>query len=151
MINKKSNYINIKCVENRSADGKPCKESLLAYKGKCQPLGTKTACQGEALGKRLDDGMFDTVECRCSMDLGYVDVNGSCYHEYFRGPCSEGWQIVRTEDGGWKCIEDKCPKGWVQWSGKNCFELETPGGYCEDMYDLKMLRKSPRVFEGENV
>lgn len=136
VVMEKSECGATKCVENKSADEKPCPEGLLAYNGQCEISGSKRVCQNKGLGKRLTGDLYGTVACRCAVDLGYVDVNGSCYHEYFRGPCQEGEQILRDGFQGWKCVKHSCDQGWVQWAEDGCFQLEDPVGTCEGMYDL---------------
>ena len=111
VVMEKSECMATKCVENMSSDGEQCSEGLLAYKGKCEISGSKSACQDTGLGKRLLADLYGTVACRCAVDLGYVDVNGRCYHEYFRGPCQEGEQILRDGFQGWKCVGHRCDQG----------------------------------------
>ena len=104
VVEKTSECMATKCLQYKSKDGKPCSKGLFAYKGKCEISGSKFLCLGSGLGKRLLADLYGTVACRCAVDLGYVDVNGRCYHEYFRGPCQEGEQIIRDGVQGWKCV-----------------------------------------------
>ena len=75
-------------------------------------MGRKTACEGEGKGKRLNADLYGAVSCKCSVDLGYVEVNGTCYHEHFRGPCENGQRLQgQTHTGEWECVQDDCSQG----------------------------------------
>ena len=100
-----------KCLANKDREGNPCPEGSLAYKGSCKLRDSKTACKDAGLGKRLQADLYGEVSCRCAADLGYVDVDGECYHEYQRGPCNYGKQLVRDGTLGGKCRTDTCGQG----------------------------------------
>eukprot|EP00090_Calanus_glacialis_P037852 TRINITY_DN6567_c0_g1_i2.p1 TRINITY_DN6567_c0_g1~~TRINITY_DN6567_c0_g1_i2.p1 ORF type:complete len:288 (-),score=50.71 TRINITY_DN6567_c0_g1_i2:69-932(-) len=153
VVMEKSECGATKCVENKSADGKPCPEGLLAYNGQCEISGSKRVCQNKGLGKRLTGDLYGTVACRCAVDLGYVDVNGSCYHEYFRGPCQEGEQILRDGTQKWKCVRHYCKQGQVQWADGRCYDYEATKAPCDDMYVLKTKNgeETVEVAEDQNV
>ena len=76
VVMKKEEYSVIKCVKNRSSDGTAC-TGLLSYKGRCHGSGSKSACEGSGLGKRLSADLYGTVACRCAVDLGTCQDNPS--------------------------------------------------------------------------
>ena len=113
VVMKESECKVTKCVENKYRGGEPCLGGLLAYNGMCMHSGSKTACKDTGLGKRLHADLYGNVTCRCAVDLDYVDVNGTCYHSYTRGPCKAGEQIVRNGLQGGKCLKHTCDQGTV--------------------------------------
>ena len=112
MVNKQSVCKATHCINNKDAEGTPCPDGLIAYNGKCEIGGSKTACEGEGKGKRLYVDLYGVVSCKCSVDLGYVEVNGTCYHQHFRGPCENGEKLQGLIDTGeWKCVQNNCSQG----------------------------------------
>ena len=103
-----------KCVANKDERGKPCQDDLIEYKGKCKQIGSESACRSAGLGKRLQADLHGEVKCTCEADLGYIDVDGECYHEHMQGPCEEGEQLLRNGKKGWKCVKNTCEKGGYQ-------------------------------------
>ena len=113
VVNRQSVCKATHCIDNKDAEGTPCSDGLIAYNGRCEISGSKTACEGEGKGKRLYADLYGAVSCKCSVDLGYVEVDGTCYHEYFRGPCKIG-KILRGSTKTsplWKCVPNNCGKG----------------------------------------
>jgi hypothetical protein len=53
------------------------------------------------------------VTCQCSAQLGFVEwTDGHCYHEYLRGPCVEGEELVRRPfPVNTTCIKHGCQEG----------------------------------------
>ena len=106
VVNKQSRSTT--CINNKDADGRSCLDGEIAYNGTCEIINSKNACEGEGRGKRLNADLYGTVSCRCSADLGYVEVDGICYHEYFRGPCPRNSSLR-----GSKCVPKNCRKGKI--------------------------------------
>ena len=112
VVNRQSDCYATHCIDNKDAEGTPCPDGLIAYNGRCEIGGSKTACEGEGKGIRLYADMYGAVSCRCSLDHGYVEVNGTCCHEHFRGPCEIGEKLQRKTDiGEWECVQDNCKQG----------------------------------------
>ena len=70
------------CIDNKDADGRPCLDKEIAYNGTCELWSTKHVCEGEGIGQRLYADLYGAVSCRCSVDLGYVDIDGICYQNW---------------------------------------------------------------------
>ena len=100
-----------KCVGNKTQDAELCSDGMVVYGEKCEILGSKAACEGQGQGKRLIADIYGTLGCECAVDLGYVDVGGTCYHEHFRGPCEDGQHVERSGVQGWECVKNSCGKG----------------------------------------
>ena len=112
VVNRNSDCKATHCIDNKDDDGDSCLNGQVAYKGKCELIGSKSACKGEGKGKRLNADLYGTVSCKCSLDIGYVEVGGNCYHQHFRGPCEKGQSLQeQTEVGLWECVPDICPQG----------------------------------------
>ena len=112
VVNRQSVCKATHCIDNKDDEGTPCPDGLIAYNGRCEIGGSKTACEGEGKGKRLYADLYGAVSCKCSVDLGYVEVNGTCYHEHFRGPCENGEKLQReTDTGEGKCVQNNCSQG----------------------------------------
>jgi len=113
VVNKQSVCKATHCINNKDAEGTPCADGLIAYNGRCYQDGSKTACEGEGKGRRLYADLYGAVSCKCSEDLGYVEVNGTCYHEHFRGPCEIG-QSLRgpTLSSTWYLREPRISSTW---------------------------------------
>ena len=99
------------CVEDRTQNEELCSDGMVAYGGRGEILGSKAACEGLGQGKRLLADLYGTLSCECAVDLGYVDVGGTCYHEHFRGPCEQGQQVEMGGEHGWKCVRNICSQG----------------------------------------
>jgi len=150
VINRQSVCKATHCINNKDDEGTPCADGLIAYNGRCYQDGSKTACEGEGKGRRLYADLYGAVSCKCSEDLGYVEVNGTCYHEHFRGPCEIGQKLQRqTDTGEWECVQDYCSQGKVMWEDGRCYEIKTPPEDCEDMYDIKTKNETETVYVGE--
>ena len=103
------------CVDNKDEDGDPCPDDTVLYRGRCELIGSKSACEEEGQGKRLSADLYGGVSCRCSLKLGYVEVDGICYHEHFRGPCAEGEKVQRRSDlGESQCVPNTCTQGLIK-------------------------------------
>eukprot|EP00092_Neocalanus_flemingeri_P013839 GFUD01014930.1.p1 GENE.GFUD01014930.1~~GFUD01014930.1.p1 ORF type:complete len:288 (+),score=60.04 GFUD01014930.1:87-950(+) len=148
-----------KCIENKDKNGEPCPEEQLAYNGVCELSNSKSACKNTGLGKRLQADLFGKVSCRCALDLGFVDVDGTCYHEFQQGPCKVGQQIIRNGFQGWKCMNttSTCGPGRIRWSDGRCYQVEQSEGMCDGRYELyevttgKYPMKPVQVKENEQV
>ena len=112
VVNRQSDCRATHCIENKDADGTPCSDGLIVYNGRCEISGSISACEGQGKGKRLYADLYGAVSCRCSLKHGYVEVDGTCYHEHFRGPCEIGEKLQRqTYTGEWECVQDNCSQG----------------------------------------
>ena len=112
VVNRKSVCKATHCIDNKDAEGAPCPDGLITYNGRCEIGGSKSACEGEGKGKRLYADLYGAVSCKCSLDHGYVEVNGTCYHQHFRGPCEKGESLQsQTDTGRWECVQDNCSSG----------------------------------------
>ena len=99
-------------LNNKDEYGYPCPHDIVQYRGRCELIGSKSACVDHGQGKRLSADLYGAVSCRCSLDLGYVEVDGICYHEHFRGPCEEGEKVERGSDlGEGQCVPNNCTQG----------------------------------------
>jgi len=142
------------CIDNKDAEGTPCPDGLIAYNGRCEINSSKTACEGEGKGMRLYVDLYGSVSCRCSLDHGYVEVNGTCCHEHFRGPCEIGEKLQRkTDTGEWECVQNTCNQGKIMWQDGRCYEVLTPPEDCKDEYDIKTKNgtETVNIGEGERV
>jgi len=157
VVNGNSDCKSTVCIDNKDEDGESCLDGQVAYKGKCELIGSKSACEGEGKGKRLYADLYGTVSCKCSLDLGYVDVKGICYHQHFRGNCPNRHSLrgpTKTSPLS-KCVPNSCRKGRVMWSDGKCYEYKTPPEDCDGMYVLVPKNESESetvtVEDGENV
>jgi len=138
VVNRQSDCYATHCIDNKDAEGIPCPDGLITYNGRCEISSSKSACEGEGKGKRLYADLYGAVSCKCSLDHGYVEVHGTCYHEHFRGPCEIGKKLQRQRDTGeWECVQDTCNQGKIMWEDGRCYEFITPPEDCKDEYDIK--------------
>jgi len=137
VVNRQSVCKATHCINNKDAEGTNC-NGLIAYNGRCEQGGSKTACEGEGKGKRLYADLYGAVSCKCSVDLGYVEVNGNCYYEHFRGPCENGKTLRGStiSSSPWKCVPNNCGKDQIMWGDGRCYQVKTPPEECEDGYNL---------------
>jgi len=138
VVNRGSDCYATHCIDNKDAEGTPCPDGLITYNGRCEIGGSKSACEGEGKGKRLYADLYGAVSCKCSLDHGYVEVNGTCYHQHFRGPCNNGQSLQnKTVTWEWECIQDNCGSDQVMWEDGRCYDVKTPPEDCEEGYDLQ--------------
>ena len=113
VVNRQSDCRATHCIDNTDEEGAPCSDGLISFNGRCEISGSKTACEGQGKGKRLYADLYGAVSCKCSLDHGYVEVDGTCYHQHFRGPCEIGKSLrgPTITNPLWKCVQNKCVKG----------------------------------------
>jgi hypothetical protein len=80
------------------------------------------------------------VTCKCSAQLGFAEwTDGRCYHEYLRGPCEEGEELVRKPfPVNATCLRHGCQEGEasltsvpltllspgeVKWPNRRCYRV----------------------------
>lgn len=140
------------CINNRDDYGEPCPDGQIAYRGRCELVGSKSVC--DERNKRLFADEYGAVSCVCPVELGYVEVGEVCYHQHFRGPCDRNQSLQRhKETGDWGCVQDTCDQGQVMWDDGRCYEVKTAPEECEDIYELITItgEETVTVDEGENV
>ena len=86
--------------------GDSCPGTTVSFDGSCRDP-TDPAC-GSVPGQRLMADIWGDYTCRCSSALGFLEVEGSCWPKYLQGPCGEGEQVARGQQGEGVCRPDQC-------------------------------------------
>lgn len=128
-----SDYPSIKCRAPVLSNGTACPAyAPLVYRDACRPPADRCG-QGN---RRLEADIYGEVSCVCPAMLGYLQwTDGRCYHEYMRGPCPEGEQLVRGNNSI-GCVRHNCRAGRVRWEDGVCYEVEQAAEDCSHMYEL---------------
>jgi hypothetical protein len=102
-----------RCLQFRASDGAACPiEKPLEHGGQCRSLSWP--CDPRDRRRKLEPDVFGRVVCKCSSLMGYLEwpADGTCYHEFLRGPCGAGEQLMRQPfPGNATCVSHGCPQG----------------------------------------
>ena len=109
--------------------GDSCPGTTVSFDGSCRDP-TDPAC-GSVPGQRLMADIWGDYACRCSSALGFLEVEGSCWPRYLQGPCGEGEQVARGQQGEGVCRPDPCVAFTTNTSKRGFFL--GPGGVCHHL------------------
>ena len=113
--------------------GDLCTDGKVSHQGQCADPADPAVC-GVGPGRRLEADPWGNYSCKCSSVLGFVELEGNCWPRFLQGPCQEGRQITRDNDGEVVCREDPCrpPTGNLL---RTDFYLG-PGDLCFDLFTI---------------
>ena len=118
------------CRTYTGSSGTPCTAGTITYDGSCQDPDDSAVC-GLVRGQRLLADIWGDYTCRCSSALGFLEVEGSCWPRYLQGPCGEGEQVARGQQGEGVCRPDPCVAFTTNTSKRGFFL--GPGGVCHHL------------------
>ena len=130
--------------------GDSCPGTTVSFDGSCRDP-TDPAC-GSVPGQRLMADIWGDYACRCSSALGFLEVEGSCWPRYLQGPCGEGEQVARDQQGEGVCRPDPCV-AFTTATGKQGFFLG-PGGVCHHLtyiYSKFALPNASTLFTQDEI
>ena len=95
------------CRRHTDLLGELCTDGKVSHQGQCVDPIDKDFC-GVVPGRRLEADPWGNYSCKCSSVLGFVELEGKCWPRFLQGPCQEGDQVTRGDNGEVVCREDSC-------------------------------------------
>lgn len=96
-----------KCRRHTDLLGELCTDGKVSHQGQCADPMDKDFC-GVVPGRRLEADPWGNYSCKCSSVLGFVELEGKCWPRFLQGPCQNGDQVTRGDNGEVLCREDSC-------------------------------------------
>eukprot|EP00090_Calanus_glacialis_P041698 TRINITY_DN74210_c0_g1_i1.p1 TRINITY_DN74210_c0_g1~~TRINITY_DN74210_c0_g1_i1.p1 ORF type:complete len:293 (-),score=59.97 TRINITY_DN74210_c0_g1_i1:425-1303(-) len=121
LVLSKSSCPEAKCQGYFSSTITRCKGRNVSYRGACVDPEDRQLCGGR-LGRRLTADVHGVYSCKCSRELGYLEVMGSCYVQFSQGPCSEGEQLEPGLERP-ECMKNPCQADYFSGGDGTCYSV----------------------------